>query len=64
MGTQLCFYKKPRNEPIAPPRIPPDLELQIDTAPEARWDCNILEEEGEQRFRRMVDEINQGCAAL
>ena len=64
MGTQLYFFKKPRSGPIVPPRFPPYSELEADTAPEARWDCNILEEEGEQRFRRMVDEIKQGCAAL
>ena len=64
MGTQLCFYERPRSGPTSPPRFPPDSELETDTAPEARWDCNILEEEGEQRFKRMVDEIKQGCADL
>jgi hypothetical protein len=28
------------------------------------WDCDILEEEGEKRFKAMVQEIKQGCAAL
>ena len=64
MGTQLCFYHKARNQPIVPLRIPAHPELETDTSPEARWDCNILEEEGEQKFKRVVDEIKQGCAAL
>ena len=60
MGTQFCFY----NQPIVPLRIPAHSELETDTAPEPRWDCNILEAEGEQRFKRVVDEIKQGCAVL
>ena len=32
--------------------------------PEKRWDCDILQEEGEKRFKSMVEEIKQACAAL
>jgi hypothetical protein len=42
MGTQLCFYQKPRNQVIVPSRIPAHPELLTDTSPEAHWDCNIL----------------------
>ncbi|KAF8506278.1 hypothetical protein BU17DRAFT_71342 [Hysterangium stoloniferum] len=64
MGTQLCFYRKPRNEPVVPPFIPADRVLMTDTVPRACWNCDILEEEGEQRFRAVVGEIKQACAAL
>jgi hypothetical protein len=29
-----------------------------------RWDCDILEDEGEMRFKSVVEEIKQACAAL
>jgi len=32
--------------------------------PEKRWDCDILQEEGGKRFKSMVEEIKQACAAL
>lgn len=53
MGTLLCSYEKPRDGAIVPPRHPAHPELETDTVPEARWDCSILEGEGEQRFGRM-----------
>jgi hypothetical protein len=33
-------------------------------APRERWDCDVLEEEGEKRFKSVVEEIKQACAAL
>jgi hypothetical protein len=35
-----------------------------DLAPEKYWDCDLLEEEGEKRFKAMIEEIKRGCAAL
>jgi hypothetical protein len=32
-----------------------------DTAPVERWDCDILDAEGEARLRAVVDEIKQAC---
>ena len=32
--------------------------------PQERWYCDILEEEGENRFKSMVEEIKQASAAL
>jgi hypothetical protein len=39
-------------------------EGKTDLALQKYWDCDILEEEGEKRFKTMVQEIKQGCAAL
>ncbi|KAI8995688.1 hypothetical protein BD414DRAFT_249661 [Trametes punicea] len=64
MGTKLCFYKQPRNGRVSPRRIPSDPEMMVDVAPRERWDCDILEEDGVQRFQAVVEEIKQGCSAL
>ena len=64
MGTRLCFYRKHRDSPIVPPGIPSHPDYDSDPAPRARWDCDILEEEGIQKFQTMVEEIKQGCAGL
>jgi len=34
-----------------------------DTAPLSRWAYDILEREGEEQFRRLVEEIKIKCAA-
>lgn len=34
-----------------------------DTAPSSRWTYDILECEGEEQFRRLVEEIKIKCAA-
>ena len=64
MGTRLCFYKKHRDEPIEPPFIPAHPELQTNAAPQERWDCDLLDDDGERRFLSMVEEIKQACAVL
>lgn len=33
-------------------------------APRERWDCDILEGDGEKRFKTIAEEIKQACAAL
>lgn len=35
-----------------------------DTAPLSRWAYDILESEGEEHFRQLVEEIKIECAAL
>ena len=55
------------DQPIQPPFIPnPERKTRRVTslAPQERWDCDIFEEEGEKRFKAMVEEIKQACAAL
>jgi len=64
MGTKLCFYSKPRDGRLTPHRIPPDPDLMLEVVPNERWDYDILEEDGVQRFRAIVEEIKRGCATL
>lgn len=51
-----------RDQPIEPRRIPAHRELLTDTAPRERWNCGILEDEGERRFRGVAGEIMYVCA--
>jgi len=55
MGTKLCFYSKPRYGRLTPHRIPPDPDLTSDVVPKERWDCDILKEDGVQRFQAIVE---------
>jgi hypothetical protein len=51
MGTRLCFYTKPRGEAILPQQIPAETGMMTDTAPPERWNCDVLEREGEKHVR-------------
>ncbi|KAI5119171.1 hypothetical protein M0805_008654 [Coniferiporia weirii] len=51
MGTRLCFYHIDTT----------DVDKVTDTAPAERWDCDILDEEGEARLRAVVREITGAC---
>lgn len=64
MGTRLCFYHVLKDGTIEPPLIPAHPERMTDTALRDRWDCDILKEEGAERFQALVEEIKQRCAAL
>ena len=63
MGTRLCFYTKPRGEAILPQQIPADTGMMTDTAPPERWNCDVLEREGEKQLRRVVREIKRWQAS-
>ena len=67
-GTRLCFYRMSHNQPIEPPPGPILAHTKHrgrkSTAPQERWDCDILEEEGAERFKSVVEEIKQACASL
>jgi hypothetical protein len=54
------------DQPIQPPflRKPGYRHYLKGTAPQERWDSDILKKEGEKRFKSMVEEIKQACAAL
>ncbi|KAK0183782.1 hypothetical protein F5146DRAFT_1079464 [Armillaria mellea] len=67
IGTRLCFYRLDLNQAhlqIIPPAIPRDPRYIIDTAPEERWDCSVLDVQGEAKLRAVVDEIKQACALI
>jgi hypothetical protein len=67
-GTRLSFYKMHQeDQAVHPPLIyePESVSLRVTgRAPQERWDCDILKEDGEKRFKSMVEEIKQACAAL
>jgi len=64
MGTKLCSYeleKAPRL--ITPECILSDPEFITDVTPQERWDCDVLEANGEQRLRALVTHITEACEA-
>jgi hypothetical protein len=64
-GTRLCFYTCDQaTRRITPGKIPRNDDFITDVAPIERWDCDILGEEGEARFRTIVAEVNAMCATL
>ena len=64
MGTKLCFYTGKTCDGQLAHRIPSDPEFAVDIAPRERWNYDILEEEGVQKLRAIVEEIKGGCAKL
>ena len=67
MGTKLSFYHLDVITPdadIVPRAIARQITRVNDTAPESRWNYDILEPAGEQKFRQVVDEIKAACARL
>jgi hypothetical protein len=63
-GTKLCFCKAKHNQFMEPfIEIDPKRTTE-ELVPQKFWDCDILEEEGLKRFKSMVEEIKQACAAL
>lgn len=66
LGTRLCFYSRSRvGRRYTRHRLIPRNRYRInDTAPADRWNLDILEDDGEMEFRRMVDSITMRCAAL
>ncbi|KAI5809603.1 hypothetical protein DFH27DRAFT_459155, partial [Peziza echinospora] len=62
IGTKLCFYTWTREtggaEPIA---IRMDQEVLIDTAPESRWNLDLLTTEGEEQLRLVIAYIKVVC---
>lgn len=67
LGTKLCFYSLStvdRNAGIVPRYIARHPDMANDTAPQSRWDCDLLEEEGEGRFMAVVNEIIAACEAI
>jgi hypothetical protein len=64
MGPVLSVYKYDIATGLMPPQTPRDPIFVNDVAPKERWDCNILEDAGEQRLRAIVEEIKAMCAQL
>lgn len=66
-GTRLCFYRMHHDQEIQPPFICDSESATLRVTglvPQNGWDCDILKEEGEKRFKSTIEEIKQACAAL
>ena len=58
LGTRLCFYSYTRDSNVLdPPRIPPDVERMNDVAPAARWNLDILSDEGAAKMTQIANEV-------
>jgi len=58
LGTCLCSYLYQRNNnTLTPPRIPLDAEFMNDVAPAARWDIDLLSEEGVERMTEVAGAV-------
>lgn len=65
IGTKLCFYEyETVQRRISPRRISNDPDLITDVAPKEQWDCDVLEADGEQRLRALVERIVEACERL
>ena len=63
-GNAPLLYRLSRDSGIIASPLIQALPGQVmDTAPQTRLDCDVLETEGEQRLRSAVDEIMKGSAA-
>jgi len=58
MGTCFSVYEYTKETNcLAPPSIPRDLYTVNDVAPQARWKYELLEADGEAKFRSIVAEV-------
>ena len=65
IGTKLCFYEVEKaSRRVTPRRTFNDPDLITDVAPQERWDCDVLEADGEQRLRALVTQIMEACEHL
>ncbi|TFK71004.1 hypothetical protein BDN72DRAFT_838244 [Pluteus cervinus] len=63
-GTKLGLYRAKAGWPISPERIPAHPELIVDTAPQSRWDCDLMEDDGAIRLKEVVNAIRNQCENL
>ncbi|KAH8987462.1 hypothetical protein EDB92DRAFT_1936077 [Lactarius akahatsu] len=64
-GTRMAFYEYVvANNRVTPGAIPPDPNILNDLAPIERWNCDLLEDEGINRIRQVVQDVKAMCQAL
>ena len=65
MGTRFAVYEyTPQNRRLIPSRIMPHPDFINDTAPKERWNYDILEADGEAKFKAIVAEIKTMSLAI
>lgn len=60
-GTGLRFYQVHHDKPS---HILSHPNCAVGRVPAEYWDCDLLEKEGEEKFRTMVKEIKDACSNL
>ena len=64
LGTKLCFYSLDKSlESLTPLAIPRNEAYINDTAPVARWDSDMLTDNGYDRFMGVCNEVKALAAA-
>jgi len=65
LGVRLAFYEYSHaTRVLQPPLILRDPELVNDTAPKARWNVDLLSEEGHMRLYQLAAEVKAMALAL
>ncbi|KAF8516328.1 hypothetical protein BU17DRAFT_92897 [Hysterangium stoloniferum] len=60
MGKKLCIYKLDvANYTIAPQQLPTSSMHVVDSAPESRWDLDITNQDGFQKFMEIVADVKR-----
>ncbi|KAG8218144.1 hypothetical protein J3R82DRAFT_3681 [Butyriboletus roseoflavus] len=63
MGTKLCFYEfESATGCMTPQHVFDDPEFR--PIPQEWWDCDVLEDDGEQRLRALATHITEACIHL
>jgi hypothetical protein len=64
-GTRMAFYEYVvANNRVTPRAITPDPDFLNDVAPVEQWNCNLLEDKGNNRMRQVVQDVKAVCQAL
>ncbi|KAH9168669.1 hypothetical protein EDB89DRAFT_1990501 [Lactarius sanguifluus] len=64
-GTRMALYEYVvANNRITPGAITPDPNILNDVAPIERWNCDLLEDDGINRIRQVVQDVKAMCQAL
>jgi len=62
-GTKIAFYTyDSESRRLEPRSIASDPIVLVDTAPKEWWEYDILEQEGANKFREVVEAVKQMCA--
>lgn len=64
-GTRLCFYRyDARSQELTPHRILAHPTLVTEFAPTDNWNCDLLQADGAQRLKQVVEEVKEMCSQI
>ena len=65
MGTRFSVYQYDKEtSTVSPPSIPHDSKHLTDVAPVNRWNLDLLEKTGEEKFKEIAAEVRSMCEAI